>query len=41
VVAVLTVAAVHVALIGYEALHFREARDRVRHAGTTELPLGG
>jgi low temperature requirement protein LtrA len=40
-VAVVVVAAVHVTLIGYEALHFREARDRVRHAGTTELPLGG
>ena len=40
VVAVLAVAAVHVALIAYEALHFREARDRVRHAGTVEPPLG-
>ena len=32
-VAVLAVALVHVALIGYEALHFRDARDRVRHEG--------
>ena len=31
VVAVVAVALVHVALIGYEALHFREARDQVRH----------
>ena len=36
VVAVIVVALVHVALIGYEALRFREARDRVRHGGTTE-----
>ena len=35
-VAVVVVALVHVALIGYEALRFREARDRVRHGGTTE-----
>ncbi len=35
-VAVIVVAVVNVALIGYEALRFREARDRVRHGGTTE-----
>jgi low temperature requirement protein LtrA len=41
-VAVVAVALVHVALIAYEALHFREARDRVRHegAGTLGRPAG-
>ena len=29
--AVLAVAAVHVALIAYETIHFRDARQRVRH----------
>jgi low temperature requirement protein LtrA len=38
--AVLAVAAVHVALIGYEARHFREARGRVRTGGTMERPIG-
>jgi low temperature requirement protein LtrA len=41
VIAVVVVALVHVILIGYETLHFGDARDRIRHAGTTELPLGG
>jgi low temperature requirement protein LtrA len=31
--AAIVVAVVHVLLIAYEALHFRDARDRVRHAG--------
>ncbi len=39
VVAVVAVALVHVVLISYEAMHFSEARDRVRHAGTTEPPF--
>jgi low temperature requirement protein LtrA len=38
VVAVVAVAVVHVILIGYEALRFRDARDRVRHGGTMEPP---
>ena len=33
VVAVVAVALVHVALIAYEAMHFRDARDRVRSGG--------
>jgi low temperature requirement protein LtrA len=36
--AVLAVAIVHAALIGYEATHFREARVRVRSGGTMEHP---
>ena len=42
VVAVIAVAIVHVALIAYEAVHFRDARDRVRHqgAGTLGRPAG-
>ena len=36
-VAVLAVALVHVALIAYETLHFRESRDRVRHEGAGTL----
>ena len=36
-VAVITVAIVHVALIAYETVHFREARDRVRHEGAGSL----
>jgi low temperature requirement protein LtrA len=42
--AVLAVAIVHVALIGYEATHFRDARDRVRHRGggsETMVPPAG
>ena len=34
--AVLVVALVHVLLVGYETMHFRDARDRIRHGGTTE-----
>lgn len=37
VVAVVTVALVHVALIAYEAMHFREARLRVRREGAGSL----
>ena len=36
-VAVITVAIVHVALIAYETVHFRESRDRVRHKGAGSL----
>ncbi|MET0926188.1 MAG: low temperature requirement protein A, partial [Solirubrobacterales bacterium] len=36
-VAVITVAIVHVALIAYETVHFRESRDRVRHEGAGSL----
>jgi low temperature requirement protein LtrA len=36
-VAVITVAVVHVALITYEALRFRDARERVRHEGSASL----
>ncbi|MET0128193.1 MAG: low temperature requirement protein A [Solirubrobacterales bacterium] len=36
-VAVITVAIVHVALIAYETVHFRESRDRVRHEGAVSL----
>ncbi|MDX6583925.1 MAG: hypothetical protein QOI10_3109 [Solirubrobacterales bacterium] len=39
VAAVLTVAAVHVVLIAYEATRFGDARDRVRHGGTMEEPF--
>jgi low temperature requirement protein LtrA len=42
VVAVAAVAIVHVVLIAYEAVHFREARERVRRqgAGTLSKPAG-
>ena len=42
VVAVIAVAIVHVALIAYESVHFREARARVRHqaTGTLGRPAG-
>ncbi|HXV51884.1 MAG TPA: low temperature requirement protein A [Solirubrobacterales bacterium] len=36
-VAVITVAIVHVALIAYETVHFRESRDRVRHEDAGSL----
>ena len=36
-VAVLAVAIVHVVLIAYETLHFRDARERVRHQGEATL----
>jgi low temperature requirement protein LtrA len=39
-VAVLVVALVHVALISYEAVRFRDARDRVRHGDSVEPPSG-
>jgi low temperature requirement protein LtrA len=39
IAAVLAVAVVHVALIGYEAIHLREARTRVRSGGTMERPV--
>jgi low temperature requirement protein LtrA len=38
IAAVLVVAAVHVALIAYEAVHLREARTRVGAGGTMERP---
>jgi low temperature requirement protein LtrA len=41
IAAVVAVAVVHVALIGYEAMHFSEARTRVRSGGTMEQPLAG
>jgi low temperature requirement protein LtrA len=42
VVAVIAVAIVHVALIAYEAIHFKDARDRVRHpsSGAVSNPAG-
>ena len=36
-VAVIAVALVHVALIAYEAVHFRDARMRVRREGAGSL----
>ncbi len=41
IAAVIAVAAVHVALIGYEAMHFSDARARVRGGGTMEAPGTG